>query len=278
MLRSLEALLDKRLWGHEARCVISEDGREVGRASEVFTVHANPWAVAIGGFSMDLTVYRAGPDKASALRNAMRRKRGYQNLVEFVFWAPDDFGDFNPEGEFWSGQMHRHNSAESTKRLTEAFHQVGIACSVYAKISGPGGKAGYEVLRKHPEWYQPGFYDVAQLERWERSPEMSSWPTLGVQRDLAEPYEHHADELVKSVSNFGWDMIRYDSSMNWNEAGDVLRLVKRRMCKAHPQVQWGYNDDLHRTDKQPPPTGATWAKTEGQTLKPCSTCSAKTAA
>lgn len=263
-----EALLDERLWGHEARCVIMEGGREVCLASEFFTVHENPWAVSIGGFSMDLTVYRAGPDKASALRTAMRRKNRYQNLVEFVFWAPDDFGDFNPEGEFWSGQMHRHNSAESTQRLTEAFHQVGIACSVYAKIAGPGGKAGYEVLRKHPEWYTPGFYDVAQLERWERSPEMSSWPTLGVQREIAAPFEHHANELTKSVKNFGWDMIRYDSSMLPEDTGDILRLVKERVNRTHPHVQWGYNDDLHRTDKHPPLTSAPWANNKGRPLKP----------
>jgi hypothetical protein len=264
----VEALLNERLWGHEARCIITEDGREVGRASEVFTVHTNPWAVAIAGFSMDLTVYRAGPDKASAMRGALGRKASYQNTVEFVFWAPDDFGNFNPSGEFFSGQMHRHNSAESTQRLTEAFRQVGVACSVYAKNGTGGGKAGYEILRKHPEWYEPGFYDVAQLDRWDRSPEMSSWPTLGAQHDLEEPFIHHADELIKSVESFGWDMIRYDSHMQQNETGDITRLVKSKVNKAHPLLQWGYNTGLHRTRKQPPVTGASWAKPGGQELKP----------
>lgn len=262
------AQLDERLWGHQVRCVITEDGHEVGRASEVFTVHSNPWAVSVAGFSMDLTVYRAGPDQASARRGALGRKKNYQNIVEFVFWAPDDFGNFNPTGEFFSGQMHRHNSAESTQRLTEAFHEAGIACSVYAKNGTAGGRAGYEVLRKHPEWYRPGFYDVAQLDRWERSPKMSSWPTLGVTRDTATPYRHHANELIRSVDRFGWDMIRYDSNMQSDETGDIVRLVKSTVNKVHPHLQWGYNSGLHRTRKQPPLTGAPWAKNDGQELKP----------
>ena len=266
---AIESRLDDPLWGHEARCVITEKGKVLTRASEYFTVHNNPWAVAIGGFSTSMTVSHAGPDEASALQNAIGRKKQYLNLVEFVFWAPDDFGDLNPTAEYWSGQLRNHNSAESTKRLTDAFHKVGIACSVYAKLGTPGGKAGYEVLRKHPEWYRPDFYDVAQLDRWDRSPEMRSWPQLTVRRDIRESYEHHADEIIKSVKRFGWDIIRYDSHMMWKETGDILRLVKGRVNKAYPHVQWGYNDNVHRSGNQPPPTSASWAQNEGnEKLKP----------
>lgn len=250
--------LDDRMWGHEVRCVVKEDGRELASASQYFTVHTNPWAVAIGGFPMDLTIYRAGPNGRNVELNAVSRKRQYVNQVEFVFWAPDDFGDLNPQDKYWSGQMRRHNSAASTKWLIDAFHKAGISCAFYSKIQTAGGKAGYEVLRRHPDWYLPGFYDVAQLDRWDRSTEMHIWPQLGVRRDIPDPYVHHAEEIIRSVKTFGWDMIRYDSSMMYPEAGDMLRLVKYKVNKACPGFQWGCNSGVHRTNNPPPPTCGKW--------------------
>jgi len=255
---AVQAPLDERLWGHEIRCVAKEAGRALTSASEYFTVHTNPWAVAIGAFPMDLTIYRAGPNGRNAEANAVNRKRKYQNQLEFVFWAPCDYGDLTPDGDYWSGQMRRRNSAESTKWLIDAFHKAGIACAFYSKIQTGGGKAGYEVLRKHPEWLSPVFYDVAQLDRWDRSTEMSVWPQLGVRMDIPDPSVHHAQEIVRSVKQFGWDMIRYDSSLMWEESGDVLRLVKRIVGKECPDLKWGYNTGYHRTDKHPPPTSGKW--------------------
>jgi len=259
--RSFEATfqLSDRLWGHAVECHLARDGRPIARASEVFSVHHNPWAVAVGSFPMDLTIYRAGPDGKNAERCALSRKQQYANQIEFVFWAPDDFGDLTPEGQYWSGQMRRHNSAESTRQLVEAFHQAGISCAVYGKLTS-GGKAGYELLRKHPEWMDPMFYDVHQLDRWERSTDMVSWPQLRVCGDTPAPYIHHAEEIVRSVKDFGWDAVRYDTAWDAPESADILRLVKSKVRAACPELQWGYNTGLHRREHQPTPSHPEWAK------------------
>ncbi|MBS3764506.1 MAG: hypothetical protein KGZ25_14505, partial [Planctomycetes bacterium] len=259
--RKFEFIFDlpNKRWGHAIECRISENGRTIDRASEVFSVHTNPWAVAVGSFPMDLTIYRAGPGFRNADECALSRKNNYANQVEFVFWAPDDFGDLTPEGKYWSGQMRRRNSAESTRQLIRAFHRVGVSCAVYIKLTA-GGKAGYELLRRHPEWMEPMFYDMHHLDRWERSKEMVSWPQLRVRRGMAAPYIHHAEEIVRSVKEFGWDAVRYDTGWQKPDSSAILELVKREVRESCPQLQWGYNTGLHRRARQPKPVVPAWGE------------------
>ena len=87
---------------------------------------------------------------------------------------------------------------------------------------------------------------------------MSIWPQLSVHLDRPDPFRHHAQEIVRSVKQFGWDIIRYDSGLMWEESGDMLRLVKRIVKKECPDLRWGYNTGYHRTNKHPPPTSGKW--------------------
>jgi hypothetical protein len=238
---SLAVPLGDTLWGHEIRCSLKEGDRTVATASDFFTVHTNPWAVAIGGHTMDHTEYRASILERERQQPPTRQRKQYFNQIEFVFWAPDDFGNLTPTGKYWSGQMRRDNGAESTRLLIEDFHRRGIACSFYAKLCTPGGKSGYELLRKHPDWLYPDFYDVAQMDRWDRSTQMSSWPQLAVRRDIEAPFRHHAQEIIRSCKTFGWDTIRYDSAMNEPETVRNFKIVKDAVTQACPDFQWGYN-------------------------------------
>ncbi|MBI2191158.1 MAG: hypothetical protein HYU36_04160 [Planctomycetes bacterium] len=237
----LQARLDGCLWGYEVRCVAELDGTEAARASEFFTVHDNPWAVSLGAQTINST---RGITPASAVQAASERKRSYGNRVEFVFWAPDDFGHLTPDTDlFYGGQMHFHGNVSGTRAAIQAFHQAGIFTSLYTKLwePGPGGKAGYELIRQNPDWFATGFYDVAQLDRWDTDDTLMAWPQADVRRDIDEPFQHHASELVRSIQAFEWDAARYDSPMDRPEAARVLRLVKETVNHAFPAFQWGYN-------------------------------------
>ena len=210
---------------------------------------------------MNLPYYRAGPNGENCERMAQHVKKSYANAIEFVFWAPDDFGDLTPtETPYWGGQLRHQSGAESTRLLIEAFHRAGIACSFYATFTGGGGRAGYDLYRKHPDWFRPAFYDVAQLDRWDRSKEMMSWPRVGVRSDLAAPYLHHGREIIRSAEHFGWDSIRYDSNMGVKApdtdepyVAKYFPMVKEMVMKAAPHFRWGYNDALHRQNLKKEP-------------------------
>lgn len=230
-----------RLWDREFRAILLDaNGNELTRTADVRTVHTNPWAVALPTQNMDLTEYRA-QGYLPKLGQPLEGRERYTNAIEFVFWAPDDFGDLTPSGRFYSGQTRRDNGEESTRKLIAFFHTRGVACSMYGKIDIGSGKAGYDLLRRHPDWSDPDFYDVAQLDRWDRSKSLSIYPQLVARRDTDEPYKHHASELIASHSQFGWDSVRYDSAMNWPEMARHLKLVHDLVNAACPGFQWGYN-------------------------------------
>ncbi len=253
---SVSSKLTEALWGHEVRIRVLEGDTELHQASEYFTVHTNHWAVAVGSYGINLSYYRAGKKGEKAAGHAQLLKKNYANTVEFVFWAEDDFGNLVPEDTpFWSGQMRHQGGAESTRQLIDAFHKVGVACSFYSLYIVADGKSGYELYRENPNWFRPQFYDVSHLDRWDRSTELTSWPRLSVRSDTAEPYRHHADEIIRSVKAFGWDSIRYDTDMTVKEMAGTQHHIakyfpatKSRVNKILPEFQWGYNDALHRTN------------------------------
>lgn len=233
--------LGERLWDREIRGILLDARQqELARHSEVCTVHTNPWAVALPTKGMDMTEYRAQSYLPQQGQPRVGCER-YTNAIEFVFWPPDDFGDLTPTGRYYSGQTRRDNGAESTRKLIAYFHSRGVACSMYAKTDIGSGKAGYDLLRRHPDWSDPDFYDVAQLDRWDRSKALSIYPQLVARRDTDEPYRHHAQELIASQRQLGWDSVRYDSAMNWPEMAHHLKLIKTTVNAACPGFQWGYN-------------------------------------
>ena len=148
-----------------------------------------------------------------------------------------------PEGPYGSGQMRYHNSAESTKLLIDALHARGIACAFYTKLCTAGGKAGYELYRRHPDWLVPGFFDMAQLDRGDRDDNLISWPQLSVPREKDAPFRYHAQEIVRSIDAFGWTSRDLDSAMEWLPP-EVTQLVKDTVARVHPQFQWGYNMNI----------------------------------
>lgn len=237
------------LWGREVRVRVEDNGADLAKASGYFTVHTNMWAVMIGAYGINLPRYRAGPDGANAESMAQDMKDLYFNCVEFVFWAPDDMCDLTPgDGRYWSGQMRRDSSGESTRWLINAFHDAGIACSFYTRIRVGGGKAAYDLYREHPDWFDPQFYDVRHLDRWDESHNLISWPRVAARTDIDAPFLRHAEEIIQSIDMFAWDAARYDSRDTDPFAPGIFPLARKVVDKARPAFQWGYNDGLNRTD------------------------------
>lgn len=227
-------------WGYAVRARVLENGTSRAEAMEYFTVHDHMWACMMIGTmpaqsTRDVTVESA---RACALRN----KQTYGNFVEHFVWAPDDFGDFTPDTEYWyGGQACYAGSIRGTHAMIDEGHKVGMTYALYANLWGGGGPPAYEMIRRHPDWGKPSFYNTEWMERWGKDPGMHVWIMTNNNYANPAPFHHHAKEIIATHRIYGWDAIRYDSYTNIQGDDPMLRLVKADVAKEAPEVQWGYN-------------------------------------
>ena len=189
----------------------------------------------------------------SATASALENKRRYRNWVESGFWAPDEFGDFTSDTEYWwGGQGCYYGSVTGTKLMIAAGHQVGIAYAVYSNIWGGDGPPAFEMIRARPDWGAPGGFCVEWLDRWDRNtmgtgkpgPGMHVWPSTVINYGTEEPFRHHGRELVAAHRMFGWDAVRYDSHAISAENARVVGIVKQVVRAEEPEFQFGYNSSV----------------------------------
>ncbi len=239
---------DGRYWGAEARAV-AETADGTDSATAVFAVAANPWEVAaIAAQAPDLGLgYK---DAAVAARRVAEwREQGFTSF-ECFFWAPCDFGDFTPDTEdFFSGQTQYSHSVSGTRNLVAAAHAHGMAATFYSNLWGTDGAAGFELMRRHPEWIASAWFNTEILDLWPAMtagniPAPHQWYSTVLVNDEVHSMaaiRHHAAEIVASQRSFGWDAIRYDSynSSEWTRRATerTRELVGREL----PAFQFGYN-------------------------------------
>ncbi len=242
-------------WGYEVRCQVSDGESLLAVRSEYFTVHNNLWAVLITGgkpaqFSAHVTEGRA---RAAALAN----KKRYQNFWESGFWAPDEFGDFTPDTEYWwGGQGNYYGGRTGTRTQNEEAHKVGISCAVYSNIWGGDGPPAFELIRRQPEWGYASTFNVAWLDRWNRNPmgtgrkgwPMHVWPITIMNHSHDGPIEHHGRELIETHKTLGWDAVRYDSHGISNGNARLVRKLKKIVHAEVPNFQFGYNSSVPGRD------------------------------
>jgi hypothetical protein len=227
-------------WGYAVHTRLLEDGATRTEASEYFTMHDNMWACMMigtmpGQCTRDVTVESA---RACALSN----KKHYGNFAEHFVWAPDDFGDYTPDTEYWyGGQGCYAGSIRGTHAMIDEGHKVGMTYALYANLWGGGGPPSYEMIRRHPDWGKPSFYNTEWMERWGKDPGMHVWIMCNNNYDNPAPFHWHAKEIIATHRIYGWDAIRYDSYTNIQGDDPKLRLVKADVAKVAPEVQWGYN-------------------------------------
>ncbi len=238
----------KDKWGYAVRCRISDGGKALAEKSEYFTVHGNMWAVVIAGRGP--AQFTAHVTKENAAASAQDNKRRYRNWVESGFWAPDEFGDFTPDTEFWwGGQGCYYGSVTGTRTMTEEGHKAGISFAVYSNIWGGDGPPAFEMVRANPDWGWPAGFDVEWFDRWDRNTMgtgkpgrgMHVWPYTCINYSATAAFEHHGHELIESHRTLGWDAVRYDSHAISDENARVVDIVKKVVRAEVPEFQFGYN-------------------------------------
>jgi hypothetical protein len=222
-------------WGAAFTATVTIPDARSETQSSVFGVSVNCWETAIATFAK-LT------ESPRQLRDA-----GF-TLLECFFWSPDNFGDFTPESEqFFGGESTYPGTISGTKAFIAEAHQHGLAVTVYADLWGGDGPPSFEMMRKHPDWFWSAGVNNAWIENWPlmargKIPPMHVWPYTQINQQNWQPaMAVHADELVASHRQFGWDGVRYDSYYSSEWTKQATKFVRDRVERAWPRVRWGYN-------------------------------------
>jgi hypothetical protein len=237
-------------WGAEVCATATLDDGSTESARTICAVSANPFEVAmLAAQGPNLGLGWKDP-KNAAQQVATWREAGFTGC-ECFFWAPCDFGEFTPEHEdFFSGQTQYAHSISGTKNLIAALHTQGMAATVYSNLWGTDGWDGFELLRKHPEWFQGNLqYASDYLEFWrlmlaKKVQTPHQWCETWLKQDPAVTdgaIEWHANELIASHRMFGWDGVRYDSYYSNGWTRWATQRTRRLVEAAVPGYQFGYN-------------------------------------
>jgi len=229
-----------------------QGGTVLARGQEMFGVSDALWNIAIGANVTDWMDQTGWPwtNPANGLKIARAQ---YFNWWEKMFWSPDMFGNLTPAEERWySGQGGRDEIKTVIKRCAALAKANGIASITYS-INTSGGPAGWEIARRHPDWYlsgengQPrGIFDTDIFARWNSKERFDrgwwyAYPDLT--RD--DVLNHAIDEFLRSSAEYGWDGVRFDGNFTWvgdDELGAYnQRRVKERLWEKYPQFSFGFN-------------------------------------
>ena len=237
-------------WGADARATITLDDGSSDAAGTTFAVSKNCFEVGMLAAQANNGGRSWKDPKNAVAQVAEWRKEGFTGC-ECFFWAPCDFGDFTPAQEdFFSGQTQYTHSISGTKNLLAALHANGMAGTVYSNLWGTDGWSGFEILRKHPEWFSPGVqYASDYLEFWRLMNEkkimtMHQWCETSLIQDPKRTegaIDLHAGQLIASHNMFGWDGVRYDSYYSTAWTKWATRKTRDIIHIAAPDFQFGYN-------------------------------------
>ncbi len=232
-------------WGAELRATARATDGMAATGGAIFGVADNIWETALMHGVMFTDKYA---DAKSAEEDIRRwRADGYTGLEAF-FWAPDDFGDFTPDTDnYLSGQTQYRESATGTKNLIRAAHANGMCATTYANLWGSDGAAGFELMRKHPEWVGGAAFSSDWLENWglmeAGKVQFELWALTWFKQDAGSlaAMKTHADEVIASQKAFGWDATRYDSYSSTPWTKQATGAVRAIVEAAVPGYQFGYN-------------------------------------
>ncbi|HOF86791.1 MAG TPA: glutamine amidotransferase, partial [Armatimonadota bacterium] len=150
----------------------------------------------------------------------------------------------------------------------------GIASMTYGK-STAGGPAGWEIARRHPDWFKQdaagriiGTYNTDIFARWDSLPQFAGRDWYYLYPDLTNPValDHGIDEILNSSVEYGWDGVRFDGDFTWVGSGEVAafnqRRMKERIWAKLPNYVFGFNEGYGPPETDP----ATWPHSLRETL------------
>ncbi|MCD6407585.1 hypothetical protein J7L87_00865, partial [bacterium] len=174
----------RKLYGYSVKATLLIKGKVIDEKEEFFTVHKNPWAVAVCGARDEAmrkyypnwhhVFYNIGATDPLIEKCALNARKEYTTCTEFFSWSPGEPFYMAPEEPIWirgNGGNLLRSKREIQKEVSE-LKKYGIACITYLAQQAMGEKT-VEILQKKPEWfvYSPTtgdlveFYRVSELEK-----------------------------------------------------------------------------------------------------------------
>ena len=247
-------------WGVRVEAELTAEGAS-DRATDFCSVTDNYFAVGIGYPAGPITT---GDSHYDALPAQMRA--AYANMLEIFFWAPCDWAKLtSARDEWWSGQTSYHETEAGLQSLIGNCHQLGIKVAGYCSQNAAGPE-GWEVARRHPEWFYPnqdgsinGEYDVANFDHWNdtawrteraaKKAEALPWYALNVDLRKLPSLDYGIDQIIAGHKQYGWDAMRFDGHYripgNDEMSARNMRRLKERVAAACPELRLGYNYGEH---------------------------------
>jgi len=240
-------------YGCAVRIRVKQENTVLAQGQEMFAICDTVWPVAIGS-SLTIMDMSGRPWQNPAQDMAIARAR-YYNWWEKMFWPPDDWGDMTPSAESWySGQGGRYEVKKVLKECVRLAKANGIASITYGKSTG-GGPAGWEIARRHPEWFKQdaagrvvGTYDTGLFAQWDTLPKFNgrAWHYLYPNLSRLDALDHGIDEILHSAQEYGWDGVRFDGDFTWVGNDEVgarnQRRMKERIWAQLPHFVFGFNE------------------------------------
>ena len=219
---------DNDLWGCEVVAEWVRDGKVASSAREVFSVHANPWAVMnFGGSNRNRNPYYSPPD--------------YKNYCESFGVTPGDalkpFPD-TPELPYYTGMSGYYTHVDMQKHLCQHNKSIGVASFMYMQPTAGTGMYAEELYLKHPEWFFSRVawtdqihdkWESAQKDlvaRWEEGKMPEKPPVLlHVEHTpnyaVDQVFNMLAEGIRKNLEYVGYDGVRWDGTIS---AGSLNRM------------------------------------------------------
>ena len=257
-------------YGCEARVTLMKGATVFDSASDFFAVHESVWPVAIGAGDVGLASSSGYPWQ-NPRADITKVRSHYWNWWEKDFWGPDDFGDLSPEADRWrSGEGGRLEIRKVIHEFVGLARSNGVASITYGK-STAGGPAGWDLARRHPDWFNNdasgrpvGTFNTAffPLSKWNAMPGdpggLQQWFYLYPNLNRVEALDWGIDTIIRSAQEYGWDGVRFDGDFTWVSSDEVAarnqRRMKERIWQRFPDFVFGYNQG-----HGPPATDpATW--------------------
>jgi hypothetical protein len=257
-------------FGHEIVAALMQDGHEVSRGREFFTVTDH--APLVSQYACGSVM--AGTEKVIREQTIPGYRSNYITMCEIWMWSPSSFCDFAPKTEDWWGcERYVHYNRSTLKTYIAEAHKNGIKVFTYVNHAF-WGRHSWEILREHPEW---AMY-LANGQWYARfNVEDTGGQSGVVPEDIYKMARCNAsfvnmsavdvgtDALIAGAEMWGYDGARWDGQ--WTVSGDygthdfydingklnprypesdkhAVRNAKRykaRLLKARPGFLMGYN-------------------------------------
>lgn len=227
-----------REFGQAASVELTVDGKVTHTAIEYYSVSTPVWKTAIQGNGFISWYGR----EAGFAPHVDGNRRDYVNVEEAFSWQPSSWTDLNPTtDDWWSGQGNGHNSLKGLREWMTRSHTNGIKMITYSWPTA-SGQAGFDWGQRFPDILcreemgvapRLDLNDLSLYEITHTRPELwkcqsGTWLNNFINLGLLRAIQWHADEVIRSSLNFGWDGLRFDFPPGWSAMGtnDVQREIE----------------------------------------------------